>query len=88
MCYYCQEITSVSRECDDLLIEYQNFQKCSMQTSQLLIAAKTLINSRNTQAFYLYTQAVEAHITAINSFIQLVVFYEKLVHKYLNNSHS
>jgi hypothetical protein len=87
MCYYCQEITSVSRECGDLLLEYQNFQKCSMQTSQLLIETKNLIESRNTQAFYLYAQAVEAHITAANSFIQLLVLYEKLVQKYWNNSH-
>ena len=59
-----------------------------MQTSQLLILIKTLIESRNTQIFDLYTQAVEAHITAINSFIQIVALYEILIQKYSNNYYS
>ena len=82
MCYGCQDIASVSRECADLLTEYQNFQKYSMQTSHLLVVIKTLIEFKSSQVFYLYTQALEAHKNAFNSFIQLVVLYEKLVQKH------
>lgn len=88
MYYGCEDIASVSAECADLLTEYQNFQKYSLRTSKLLVAIKTLIESRNTQVFYLYTQALEAHITAFNSFTQLVVLYEKLVQKHWNSLHS
>ena len=88
MCFNCRGIAYVSRESGELIAEYHNFQKYCMQTSQLLILIQTSRVPRNTQVFELYTQALEAHTTAINSFIQIVALYETLFQKYSNSYYS
>ncbi len=82
MCCGCQDISSLSSKYGDLLQEYHKFQNYTFQTSQLLIVTKTLIESKNPQAFDLYTQAFKTHVNAFNSFIELLVLYEEITQKY------
>jgi hypothetical protein len=82
MDYDCQDIPSASSEYGNLLQEYQNFQEYRIQTSQLLIATQTLIESKNPQAFDLYTQALKTHENAFKSFTQMIVLYEIIVQEY------
>ena len=87
MCCNCQDIAYVSPEYSEFITEYYKFQKYCLQTSQLLKVINILIESRNTQIFGLYTQAVETHIAAISAFIQLVALHEMLAQKYWNSCH-
>jgi len=86
MCCNCQDIAYVSPEYSEFTREYYKFQKYYLQTSLLIRIINILIESRNTQVFGLYIQAVEMHILAINAFRKFIILDKMLALKYWNSS--
>lgn len=80
---YFQEHTS---EYAAFIEEYNCFLKHYAQ-SQLLVKKTTASICDNTEIFFEYTQAVEAHLDATKAYIRLIAMYEQLLLKYLHNVH-
>lgn len=81
-----QDHAIVSPEYSEFIEEYHKFLRYSTQVSLIYEVIKTL-NRGNSQAVSLYTEALEAHIAAVNAYTRLVAIYNQLFQKYWNDAH-
>lgn len=79
--HFNQDNTPITSEYAEFIEEYNRFLAYCVNF-QFLVKKTTLFTNSYTDKHLLYTQAKEAHIAALNSFIKLFTLYECLLQKH------